>query len=186
MNMVSFPFRNKAFTFNNHLMLSYSNTEGFNNGQRNSSGTFSVGESFGIAWRPENVELELRPNYRMSTVHNSFARQSDRTTHTYGGTFYGSYTTPFGVTIGSDVNYSATSGYSQDSTPRPGCGTRTCRTSSSRPRRHSDRTSIRHTWPAQQHTPKCNSQLHRRQPLQLAHTLCDGFTVVPLQYIRQG
>ena len=113
MNMVSFPFRNKAFTFNNHIMLSYSNTEGFNNGERNSSGTFTAGESFGLAWRPENLELELRPNYRISTVHNSFARQSDRTTHTYGGSFYGSYTLPFGLTLGTDLNYSATSGYSQ-------------------------------------------------------------------------
>lgn len=113
MNMISFPFRNKAFTFNNHIMLSYSNTEGFNNGQRNSSGTFSASESFGLAWRPENVELELRPNYRISTVHNSFSQQSDRTVHTYGGSFYGSYTLPFGLTIGTDLNYSATSGYSQ-------------------------------------------------------------------------
>ncbi len=113
MNMVSFPFKNKAFTFNNFLMLSYNNTEGFNNGERNSTGTLGVNESFGIAWRPENVELELRPNYGLSTTSNSFARQSNRTTHRYGGSFYGSYTFPFGVTVGTDLNYSATSGYSQ-------------------------------------------------------------------------
>lgn len=113
MNMISFPFRNKAFTFNNHVMLSFSNTEGFNNGQRNSSGTFSARESFGLAWRPDNLELEIRPSYSIQTTHNSFAQQSNRTVHSYGGSFYGSYTLPFGVTLGTDLNYSATSGYSQ-------------------------------------------------------------------------
>lgn len=33
--------------------------------------------------------------------------------HTYGGTFYGQYYTPFGLVLATDLNYRATSGYSQ-------------------------------------------------------------------------
>lgn len=112
MNMVSLPFRNKAFTFNNHLFVSYSSTVGFNNGERNRAGSFMIGEMAGFAWRPDNFELELRPEYRLSTLHNSLANQQGRTVHTYGGTAYVSYSLPFGLTLGSDLNYSATSGYS--------------------------------------------------------------------------
>ena len=112
MNMISFPFRNKKFTFNNHLMLFYSNSVGFNNGERNRSGSFSVNESFGLAFRPDNLELELRPRYNLQTVHNSVQTNSNRTVHGYGGSFYASYITPIGITLNSDLNFTATSGYS--------------------------------------------------------------------------
>lgn len=111
MNMVSLPLRNRAFTINNHLHLSYSNNVGFNNGMRNRSGSFSVGESFGIAWRPENLEFELRPNYNFQNTANTVQKGANRRVHTYGGTFYANYTTPIGIVLGTDVNYSATSGY---------------------------------------------------------------------------
>ena len=113
MNMVSFPLRNKAFTISNHLMLNYSQNVGYNNGVRNRSGSFSVGESFGLAWRPDNIELEIRPTYRLQNVTNSVQKGTNRTVHTYGGSFYGSYYTPFGLVLNTDLNYSATSGYSQ-------------------------------------------------------------------------
>lgn len=113
MNMVSFPLRNKAFTFNNHLFVSYSNSVGYTNGQRNTAGTFNVGESLGFAWRPDNLELELRPRYNFQTVSNSMQKGANRNVHSYGGSFYATYTTPIGFVISSDLNYSATSGYSQ-------------------------------------------------------------------------
>lgn len=113
MNMISFPFRNKAFTFNNHLFLNYNQSVGFNNDNRNRTGTFSFNESPGIAWRPEYIELELRPRYSFQTSRNSFQKDNNRDIHTYGGSFYATYTAPFGLVLSSDINYSATSGYSQ-------------------------------------------------------------------------
>ncbi|MDE6120542.1 MAG: outer membrane beta-barrel family protein, partial [Muribaculaceae bacterium] len=113
MNMVSMPFRNRAFTFNNNLFLNYSNSIGFINGERNRSGSFMVGESFGIAWRPDNLEFELRPNYNFQTVTNSIQSTNNRSVHTYGGSFYGTYYTPIGIVLNTDLNYSATSGYAQ-------------------------------------------------------------------------
>lgn len=112
MNMVSFPFRNRAFTVNNHIFLNYASNVGFNNGLRNRSGSFMVNESFGIAWRPEYIELEIRPRYSYQHVANSVQRGSDRDVHTYGGSFYATYNAPFGLVLSSDLNYSATSGYS--------------------------------------------------------------------------
>jgi len=112
MTMYSQPLRNKTFTINNHLMGFYSRGVGFNNGERNVSGSFSINESFGIAWRPENLELELRPRYSFQHVSNSLASQPGRDVHSYGGMFNATYYTPFGLVIGTDLNYSATSGYS--------------------------------------------------------------------------
>ncbi len=112
MNMISFPFRNKAFTFNNHLFVSYSSNVGYNNSLRNRSGSLMIGESPGIAWRPDNLEFELRPRYNLQTVHNSVQTGANRTVHSYGGSFFATYITPIGITLSTDINYSATSGYS--------------------------------------------------------------------------
>lgn len=112
MTMFSMPLpRNKAFTINNHLRLSYSRTVGYNNDERNASGTFGFGESFGFAWRPDDAELEIRPSYRLQTTSNSVQTTANRTVHTYGGTFNGTYYTPFGLVLNTDLNFSATSGY---------------------------------------------------------------------------
>ncbi len=112
MNMVSFPFKNKTFTFNNHMMVRYSNSIGFNNGIRNRSSSLYVRESFGIAWRPDYIELELRPQYSIQTVHNTVQSAANNTVHTYGGAFNATYDSPFGLVLASDLRYSATSGYS--------------------------------------------------------------------------
>ena len=113
-NMFSMPFKNhRQWQFNNSIFLNFNRNVGFNNGERNTSMNYMVGESFSIAWRPDNFELELRPFYNFQTTHNSLAVAANRNVHTYGGRFNGTYITPFGVTINTDLNYSATSGYSQ-------------------------------------------------------------------------
>lgn len=114
MNMISLPFKNRSFTFNNNLFLNYNNSVGFIDGTRNRSGSFMVGESFGIAYRPENLEFELRPNYNLQSISNSVQSRSNsnRTTHSYGASFYATYTTPIDIILNTDLNFSATSGYS--------------------------------------------------------------------------
>ncbi len=112
MNLFSMPFRNKAWTMTNNIFASYSSTVGFNNEERNRSGSFMVGESFGIAWRPDNIELELRPRYNLQTVHNTVQKSANNTVHTYGGAFNGTYYAPLGFVFAADVTYSATNGYS--------------------------------------------------------------------------
>ncbi len=113
MNMVSFPLANKSWTVNNHLMLYYSRAVGFNNGERNIAGTFNFDIRPALAFRPESAEIELRPRYSLSTVHNSLQTASGRTVHTYGAALNGTYYTPFGLVLNTDLDFSATSGYSQ-------------------------------------------------------------------------
>ncbi len=112
MNMVSFPLKNKSFTFNNHLMFSYSNSVGYNNGLRNRSGSLFVNEMLGFAWRPENFELEIRPRYGLQNVTNTVQTGANQTVHTYGGTLYASYSAPFGLVLNTEFGYLETSGYS--------------------------------------------------------------------------
>lgn len=112
MNMVSFPFRNKTLTFDNHAMLFYTHSVGFNNGLRNTSGNLMFNESFNFAWRPENAELAIRPSYSLRYVTNTLQLSGSNLVHTYGATLYGTYYTPFGLVLNTDLNFSATDGYS--------------------------------------------------------------------------
>ena len=113
MNMISMPLRNKAFSFSNHLFGFYSSTVGFNNKERNRSGSFMIGEMFSFAWRPDYFEFELRPSYNLQIVRNSVQTSSNRNVHTYGGAFNATYNAPFGLSVNSELTYSGTQGYSE-------------------------------------------------------------------------
>ena len=113
MNMFSMPLRNKSFSFSNHLFGFYSSTVGFNNEEKNRSGSFMLGESFAFAWRPDYLEFELRPFYNLQSVRNTVTTANNRNVHTYGGAFNATYNAPFGLSLNSDLSYSATEGYSQ-------------------------------------------------------------------------
>ncbi len=111
MNMVSFPFRNKHWTFNNHAMLYFSNAVGFTDGERNRSQSFQLDLRPGLAFRPDDFEAELRPRYTLQTVHNTVQESGNRTVHSYGGNLYLSYSTPVGIVLNSDLSFTATRGY---------------------------------------------------------------------------
>lgn len=110
--MVSFPFRNKNWQFNGNMFTRYSQAIGYNNGERNRSGSFNFGPSVSLAFRPENWEAELRPFYNLQTTHNTLQSAASRKVQTYGGRFNGSWFAPFGLVLSTDISYSATSGYS--------------------------------------------------------------------------
>lgn len=115
MNMFSQPLRNKVFSFNNNVFFSYDRRVGFNATReatlRNVSNSFSIHESFSIAFRPNSLELELRPNYSLETTRNSVASVKSSTTHRFGGNFYGTWYSPVGIVLNTDLNYSALRGY---------------------------------------------------------------------------
>ena len=111
--MLSFPFRNKYWTFNNHFGGGFSHDVGFNNGARNASRNLQLFESPGIAFRPDNLELELRPTYRLQYTTNSVQTSANRTVHSYGGRFSATWYAPFGLIFNSDLNYTANTGYTQ-------------------------------------------------------------------------
>ena len=113
MNMISMPLRNKFWQISNHISANYNRNVGFNNGNRNVNGTLRASESFGIAFRPDNLEFELRPRYSIQYSRNSFSKSNDNTTHTFGGSFSAYYNTPIGIILQSDINYSANRGYGE-------------------------------------------------------------------------
>lgn len=112
MNMFSQPLRNKSWSFNNHVFANFSRNVGYNNGEQNRSSNFGIAEMFSIAFRPDNLELELRPNYYFQTTHNSINSLETTNIHRYGGTFNGTWYSPWGIVLATDLNFSATRGYS--------------------------------------------------------------------------
>jgi hypothetical protein len=106
------PLPNKLFTFNNDMRLGYTQSVGYIDGSLNHSRAFSLNESFALAFRPNDLELEIRPSYSLKNTANTIQGQVNRTVHTYGGSFNGTYYTPFGLVLASDLTYSANAGYS--------------------------------------------------------------------------
>jgi hypothetical protein len=111
--MYSRPLPNKLFTFDNTLNFSASQSKGYTNGLKNTASVYNIDESFSLNFRPTNLELSIRPNYGLRLTQNSIQSQNNRTIHSYGGSFNGTWYTPFGLVIASDVNYTATSGYGE-------------------------------------------------------------------------
>ena len=109
--MFSRPFANKAWTFENHLHFNFRQNIGFTDGLRSRSATTRAGEAFTIAYRPTNLELSLRPRYDIQ--YTNYSHSANSTVHTYGGTFNGTWYTPFGLVLSTDLNFSANSGYSE-------------------------------------------------------------------------
>ncbi len=114
MNMFSQPFgHNKSWSFNNHIFVNANQGIGYNNGMRNRSTSLMIAESPAIAFRPQSLELELRPNWRMQKTFNTLGNVNTQTVHNYGGSFYGSWYTSFGLVLSTDLTYTASSGYTQ-------------------------------------------------------------------------
>lgn len=113
MAILSQPLRNKAFQVSLHTFGMYNRRVGFNNGERNSSGNLMLNFMPAISYRPDNLELELRPRYSLQLTRNSLQSVGNRTVHNYGGTFTAYYRTPIGVILNSDLTYTATSGYAE-------------------------------------------------------------------------
>lgn len=113
MNLVSMPLGNRVWQFSNHTFFNYSRSVGFNNGERNVSNSMRVSISPAIAFRPENLEFELRPRYSLQNTRNSVSTNGNLNVHNYGGTFSAYYRTPINIILASDVTYTATAGYSK-------------------------------------------------------------------------
>lgn len=122
MNMFSMPFRNKYWTFNNNLFINFNQNVGFISTQtsedgtalRNRSQTLMFNEAFTIAFRPNNVELSLRPGYRVQKTWNTVVTNNQNDlTHSYGAVFNATYNSPIGIVVSSDLDWTQTSGYAE-------------------------------------------------------------------------
>lgn len=118
MNMISMPFRNKNWQFNNHIFTNFNQNVGYQQAQggaaqKNTSRSLMLAEMFSIAFRPDNLELSLRPEYRMQKTWNTLnMANGNALIHNYGATFNGTWYTNWGLALSSDLRYTASSGYS--------------------------------------------------------------------------
>ncbi len=112
MFMLTTPFRDKRWQLNTFTRLSYGNNVGYNNGIRNDAGSFNAVENLGIAYRSEYFDAELRGNYRYALATNTMQKQSNQSTHNYGGTINLNGYLPWSITIGTDLTYTGRAGYS--------------------------------------------------------------------------
>ena len=112
MNMFSMPLgRTKLWQFSNHLFVMGNRNVGFNNDTRNVSTAFNFNISPGISFRPDNVQIELRPRYSLQLTHNSLKTTNDLTVHSFGGMLDACYYTPIGIILNTDLSFSANRGY---------------------------------------------------------------------------
>lgn len=116
MAMMSQPLRNKAWQVSAHVFTNFNQQIGYTNGLRNRSFSVGVNVMPSIAFRPENLELELRPRYSLQTISTTIKtnrNDNSPTVHTYGGMFNAYYYTPIGIILNTDLNYTATKGYAE-------------------------------------------------------------------------
>lgn len=114
MGMFSQPLRNKYWSVSANAFINLNRSVGFINNERNASLSTMINFMPGIAFRPENLEFELRPRYSYQTSSNSVSsgrNNSNPDLHSYGGSFRAYWYMPFGLTLSSDLSYTATSGY---------------------------------------------------------------------------
>lgn len=112
MAMISMPFRNKNWQFSNNIYTQYQNSIGYINEQYNRSGTFVLSENVSLAYRTDVLEIEARPYYNLQTTHNTVQQKSNPTVHTFGATMNGTYYTPIGIVLNTDITFNGTKGYS--------------------------------------------------------------------------
>lgn len=110
-SMISFPFRNKVWSFNANVYASYNQSIGFNNGVRNRSGELNLRPNFSISFRPDNFDFTIRPTYSWQTTHNTVSKNSNKNVQGYGGMFDASWYAPFGLVLNSQLRFSGTKGY---------------------------------------------------------------------------
>lgn len=111
MMMYTSPIGKKGWRVTNNLFARYSRTVGYTDGEINRSGTFMVSETPSVAFRTDAADVELRPYYNFQQTRNSIQSRNNRDMHTYGASFNANYYLPFGLSVGTDLTYSSTSGY---------------------------------------------------------------------------
>lgn len=112
MFMFNQPLTNKAWRVNARLNGRYSNVPGFIDGDYNRSGNLILSPSAGVTYSGDIFQVTLNPTYSFNMATNSLPRQDNRYIHSYGFTGDASVYLPFGLEIGTDINYSYSSGYS--------------------------------------------------------------------------
>jgi len=111
--MVNSPLKNIHFSVNNMLMASYSNSNGFINGEKNTNKNIVVSERPGIDFRSSVIDLGVNASFRYNGTKNSLQTTSTSNQNTFNYGIGGNTTLylPWNMKVESDVDWSAKSGY---------------------------------------------------------------------------
>lgn len=110
--MMNIPLKNIKFSVFSMSFASYNHANGFSNLEKNLSRRLNLGETLGLNYRSDVLDFGVRGNISYNKVKNSLEGQRDQEFLNYGGNANTTLYLPWDVSIESDINYSANSGYS--------------------------------------------------------------------------
>ena len=109
--MTNQPLRNIKFSIFSMTFGNYNNSNGFSNGDKNTSKRLNLGETLGLNYRSDQFDFSVRGNISYNKVDNSLEGQQNQEYLNYGGSAETMVYLPFDFQIESDINYSSNSGY---------------------------------------------------------------------------
>ncbi|MDE7419639.1 MAG: TonB-dependent receptor family protein [Muribaculaceae bacterium] len=112
MGRIDQPLRNRNWRFSANLRASYSSTNGYTNGLYNRSGNLNLQPRAGMTFSTEIVQISLNPSYGWQLASNTLPNQPNRKNSNYGFDSDFTLTLPFGLQMGTGLNYSKTEGLS--------------------------------------------------------------------------
>lgn len=112
--IVNRPLKNKKFSINSMSYASYNVNNSFVNEEKNISKSLNLAESLGLQYRSDLFDAGLRGNITYSNINNNLNSKNNSDIYNYGGIFNTTWYLPFGLTIDSDVNYTANSGMAEN------------------------------------------------------------------------
>ncbi len=110
--MTNQPFRNIKFSLFSMTSTNYNNSNGFSNGEKNTSKRLNISERLGLNYRSELLDMSLTGNVSYNKADNTLSGQQDQEYFNYGGGAQTTIYLPLDFVIESDINYSTNSGYS--------------------------------------------------------------------------
>ncbi|MDD2474512.1 MAG: outer membrane beta-barrel protein [Dysgonamonadaceae bacterium] len=105
------PIISKKLSISSSSAASYNNSNGFSNGEENTSKRLNLSEMLNLNFRSDLFDFSLRGNISHNRVKNTLPGQQDQEFLNYGGGVQTSIYIPFDLVIESDITYSTNSGY---------------------------------------------------------------------------
>lgn len=110
--MTTQPFKNIKFSLFSMSFAGYTNSNGFSNGDKNTSKRTNLAQDLGLNYRSDLFDFSVRGNINYNNLNNSLEGQLDQEYFNYGGSASTTIYLPLDFSIESDINYSTNSGYS--------------------------------------------------------------------------
>lgn len=110
--MFNMPLKNIKYSIFSMSFVSYNNTNGFVNNEKNLSRRTNLFQVLGLNYRSDIFDLTLRGNINFNKVNNSILAQQNQEYLNYGGMGSTTIYLPWDMSIESDISYRANSGYS--------------------------------------------------------------------------